>query len=301
MMKRMRKSKKSISSDRAFNSVLMVLVIGWLIIVMYPLIYVLSSSLSSGVAVTTGQVLLWPVDFSLNGYRIVFSNKAVWTGYANTIFYTVFGSIISLIVTILMAYPLSRKRFTGRRIIMGLVLVTMFFSGGLIPTYILVSSLGLVNTRAAMLILGAFGVHNMIVMRTYFQTSIPEELLEAGKLDGISDVGYLLRIVLPLSKPVISVILLYCVVGHWNSYFTPLIYLRDRDLYPLQLILREILNATRVDASQFSDPEVVAMVSGQAETMKFALVVVATVPMLILYPFVQKFFEKGVMIGSLKG
>ena len=300
MMKKT-KTTKSWNSDRTFNLILTILVLLWLVIVLYPLIYVVSSSFSSGTAVMSGQVILWPVDPSVNGYIAVFSHKAVWKGYLNTILYTVFGSIISLVVTLLMAYPLSRKSFTGRRVIMTLVLITMFFSGGLIPTYILVSSLGLVNTRAIILILGALSTGNMIVMRTYFQTSIPEDLLEAGKLDGISDVGYLLKIVLPLSKPVISVILLYCVVAHWNAYFTPLIYLRDRELYPLQLVLREILAATRIDASQFADAEAAAMAAGQADTMKFALVVVATVPMLILYPFVQKFFEKGVMIGSLKG
>jgi len=288
-------------SDGVFNAVLTVIALIWLLIVLYPLLYIVACSFSSGTAVSTGKVLLWPVEPGIEGYRIVFSHKAVWTGYANTIFYTVLGSIISVIVTMMMAYPLARKDFTGRKIIMALVIVTMFFGGGLVPTYILVSDLGLTNTRLVILILGALNITHMIIMRTYFQSSIPGELLEAAKMDGISDLGYLVRIVIPLSKPVISVILLYCVVGQWNSYFTPLIYLRDRELFPLQLILREILAATRIDVSEISDSSVLAGIANQVDAMKYALIVVATVPMLILYPFVQKFFEKGVMIGSLKG
>ena len=295
------KRKKSTSSDDVFNAILVAIVILWLAIVLYPLIYIVSCSFSSGAAVSGGKVLLWPVEPGIGGYKIVFSHKAVWSGYANTIFYTVFGSIISLIVTMLMAYPLSRRDFSGRKIIMTLVIITMFFGGGLIPSYILVSGLGLTNTRAIILILGALSTGHMIVMRTFFQNSIPHDLLEAAKLDGISDFGYLLKVVIPLSKPVISVILLYCVVAQWNSYFVPLIYLRDRELFPLQLILQEILSATRVDATQISDSSVLAGIASQVDAMKYSLVVVATVPMLILYPFVQKFFEKGVMIGSLKG
>ena len=295
------KRKKSTSSDDVFNAILVAIVILWLAIVLYPLIYIVSCSFSSGSAVSGGKVLLWPVEPGIGGYKIVFSHKAVWSGYANTIFYTVFGSIISLIVTMLMAYPLSRRDFSGRKIIMTLVIITMFFGGGLIPSYILVSGLGLTNTRAIILILGALSTGHMIVMRTFFQNSIPHDLLEAAKLDGISDFGYLLKVVIPLSKPVISVILLYCVVAQWNSYFVPLIYLRDRELFPLQLILQEILSATRVDATQISDSSVLAGIASQVDAMKYSLVVVATVPMLIIYPFVQKFFEKGVMIGSLKG
>ena len=289
------------SSDDVFNAVLVAIVLLWLVIVLYPLIYIVSCSFSSGTAVSTGKVLLWPVEPGIGGYKIVFSHKAVWSGYANTLFYTVFGSIISLIVTMLMAYPLSRRDFSGRKVIMTLVIITMFFGGGLIPSYILVSGLGLTNTRAVILILGALSTGNMIVMRTFFQNSIPHDLLEAAKLDCISDFGYLLKVVIPLSKPVISVILLYCVVAHWNAYFTPLIYLRDRNLFPLQLILQEILSATRIDATQIADSEVLAGIANQVDAMKYSLVVVATVPMLVVYPFVQKFFEKGVMIGSLKG
>lgn len=288
-------------SDAAFDAILVILIGIFLLLVLYPLIYIVSSSFSSGSAVTTGKVLLWPVEFSLKGYEIVFSYSAVWTGYFNTIFYAVFGTIINVAVTILAAYPMSRKNFQGRKVLNYFYMIPMFFSGGLIPTYILVSNLHLVNTRSVLLILGALNLTNMVIMRTFFQSSIPTELLESAKMDGISDIGYLTKIVLPLSKAVISTITLYSIVGHWNSFFMPMIYIRDRDLYPLQLILREILNASSIDQSSIQDPELLAQLVGQSDVMKYALVVVAIVPMLIIYPFVQKFFEKGVMIGSVKG
>lgn len=299
MDKKRRKSMRS--SDRIFDKILKVIVTIWLIIVLYPLIYVVSSSFSSGNAVTAGKVLLWPVDFSLTGYKLVLSNRQVWTGYANTIFYTVVGTMLNLVMTILVAYPLSRRSFQGKRVLTTVFLIPMFFSGGLIPSYILASNLGLVNTRTYMIISGALSIYNMVLMRTYFQNSIPEELLESAKIDGITDIGYLLKIVLPLSKAILSVIALYYMVAHWNSYFTPMIYLRNKELYPLQLILREILNASKVDATQIMDESLLAQMAGAADVMKYALIVVSTVPMLIIYPFVQKFFQKGVMIGSVKG
>lgn len=292
---------KRSGSDKMFNTILMIMVTAFLVIVLYPLIYIVSCSISSGNAVTTGQVLLWPVDISFTGYEIVFSHKAVWTGYANTILYTVVGSAINLVMTIMAAYPLSRRDFSGRNAITMFYTVPLFFGGGLIPSYILVSNLHLTNTRWAMIILGALNLSHMIIMRTFFQSSIPLELLESAKMDGISDLGYLMKIVIPLSKASISVITLYSVVGHWNAYFMPMIYLRDRELYPLQLVLREILSATSVDASMIQDSQLLSQLIGQADVMKYALIVVATVPMLVLYPFVQKFFEKGVMIGSVKG
>ena len=288
-------------SDRAFNMVLMVIVTIFLLLVLYPLIYVVSSSFSSGTAVTTGMVLLWPVEFSFTGYEIVFSHRGVWTGYLNSIFYTIVGSFINVLMVILTAYPLSRRDYSCRGGLTLYFAIPMFVGGGLIPTYILVSNLHLVNTRWVILLMGALNLSNMIIMRTFFQTSIPKELLESSKMDGISDFGYLMKIVIPLSKASISVILLYSVVGHWNSYFIPMIYLRSNELYPLQLVLREILSATSVDMSQITDAELYSQMVGQADTMKYSLIVVATVPMLVIYPFVQKFFEKGVMIGSVKG
>lgn len=288
-------------SDNVFNIILVVVLSLFLVMVAYPLIFVLSASFSSGNAVTTGKVILWPVDFCLTGYEIVFANAAVWKGYANTIYYTLVGTAVNLILTIMVAYPLSRRTFQGKRFFSIIYTIPMFVGGGLIPTYILMSKLGLTNTRWIMILSGAVSIYNMILMRTYFRNCIPEELLESAQMDGISDVGYLLKIVLPLSKAIISVIILYYMVGHWNSYVTPMIYLRDREMQPLQMVLREILNASNIDATQITDAAVLEKMTGMADVMKYALIVVSTVPMLILYPFVQKFFDKGVMIGSLKG
>ena len=288
-------------SDKTFDAIVMAIMIAFLIIVLYPLIYVLSSSFSSGTAVTTGRVLLWPVDFSVEGYRIVFSNKQVWVGYANTIFYTVTATLFGLISIILTAYPLSRKGFQWRDFYAWYFIIPMYIGGGIIPTYILMTDLGLVNTRTFMSISGAVGMSNVILMRTYFQSSIPNELLESAKMDGISDMGYLIKIVLPLSKAVVSVVTLYLIVGEWNSYFTGMIYLRDESKWPLQLVLRQILNTSTMNAQNVQDAQLLAEMSAQADVMKYALIVVSAVPMLILYPFVQKFFEKGVMIGSVKG
>lgn len=299
-LKNPNKIKKS-TSDRVLQWIVMSFLVVFLIIILYPLIYIVSSSFSSGQAVTSGKVLLWPVDFSLDGYKIVFDYETVWTGYANTIFYTVVGTLMNVTATILAAYPLSRRNFQGRGFYATLFLIPMFFGGGLIPTYLLVSSLGLTNTRIIILLLGLVGTYNVVIMRTFFRNSVPGELWDSARIDGTSDFGYLTKILLPLSKPVIAVVSLYYAVGHWNSFFKEMIYLRDRDMYPLQLILREILNATTVDASQMGSAEELAAMVGATDVMKFALIVVSTVPIMLLYPFIQRFFEKGVMLGSLKG
>ena len=272
-----------------------------LVIVLYPLIYIVSSSFSSGSAVSAGKVLLWPVEFSTTGYEIIFSYKLVWSGYWNTIVITVVATAINLVLTIMAAYPLSRRDFYGRGVYMTLFMIIMFFHGGMIPNYILMTKLGLINSRWAIILSGAISVHNMIIMRTYFQNSIPYDLFEAARLDGITDWGYLFKIVLPLSKAIICVILLYYAVAHWNSYFNAMLYLRDRELYPLQMVLRDVLNASNIDLSQIDDAELLAQMTGAADLIKYALIVVSTVPILCAYPFVQKYFEKGVMIGSVKG
>jgi len=299
-----RKNKNRIGlclEDRIMYAFVHTFMIFLIIIIAYPLIYVLSSSFSSGSAVSAGKVLLWPVDFSLTGYKLVFSYRQVWTGYWNTIILTVVGTALNVVLTTMAAYPLSRKQFAGKKLYLTIFMVTMYISGGLIPSYILMSKLHLVGSRWAVLLSGTIGISNLIVMRTFFQNSIPGELLEAAKIDGISDIGYLLRIVIPLSKAIFAVITLYYAVGHWNSYFTSMIYLQDRDMQPLQLVLREILNTTRIDLSQITDEELLSEMKGANDLMKYALIVVSSVPILVAYPFVQKFFEKGVMIGSVKG
>lgn len=296
----MKKNRKRIA-DKALEAFVTILMLIYLVIIGYPLIYVVSSSFSSGAAVSAGRVVLWPVDFSLQGYKIVFSHKSVWTGYLNTLIYTTAGTLINVFMTILAAYPLSRKDFQGKNIYMTLLMIPMFFSGGIIPSYLLMSNLHLLNTRWAILLSGAFATYYVIIMRTFFQNSIPEELHDAAKVDGISDLGYLVKIVLPLSKAVIAVVTLYYAVGQWNSYFNALMYLRKSELHPLQLMLRSILSSAQIDASQITGGSELADRIGAADVMKYSLIVVSTVPILVIYPFAQKFFEKGVMIGSVKG
>lgn len=303
MRTKTRKVKKlnNSMSDRTFNTILTVIATIWLLIVAYPCIYIISSSFSSGNAVSTGQVLLWPVEFSLTGYELVFKYKMIWIGYANTILYAGLGTLIHLAMTISAAYPLSRRDYQGKGFIQKFLTVSMLFGGGLIPTFIVVSKLQLFDTRTFMIISGAVSISHVIIMRTFFQSNIPYELLESAKMDGISDAGYLVKIIIPLSKASISVILLYALVGKWNNYFGPMIYLRNRNYFPLQLVVREILDAAKVDTSNITDTEVLEKFAAAAELMKYSLIIVSTLPMLILYPCLQKFFQKGVMVGSIKG
>jgi multiple sugar transport system permease protein/putative aldouronate transport system permease protein len=289
-------------SDRAFNIALTIIVTLVLLVVLYPLIYVVSSSLSSGRAVSTGKVFLWPVEFSLAGYKIVFSTSSIWTGYANTILYTAVCTLMNMITTILAAYPLSRRSYQGKKVLDIFFLVTMFFSGGMIPHYILMSNMGLVNSRWGFIVMtGGISVYNMILMRTFFQSSIPNELLEAAKMDGITDFGYLMKVVIPLSKAIFGVIFLYYMVSHWNSYTTPLIYLNEARFQPLQIVMRKIISSSQLDATTVDEAVGGILYAANVDVMKYALIIVSAVPMLVIYPFLQKFFQKGVMVGALKG
>ena len=292
---------KETKSDQFFTVINYTILSLFLITILYPLIYVVSASISSSEAVISGKVWLWPVNPSLEGYNAVFKHKLIWSGFMNSIYYTVAGTLINVVMTILAAYPLSRRDFYGKNVFMFLFVFTMMFSGGLIPTYMLVKDLGLLNTTWSMLLPGALGVWNMIITRTYFQTTIPDELLEASQLDGCTDFQFIWKIVLPLSGPIIAVIALFYAVGHWNSYFNALIYLKKQSLYPLQLVLRDILVQNDVDMNMLVDVAEQARREGLRELLKYSLIVVATVPLLIVYPFVQKYFVKGIMIGSLKG
>lgn len=272
-----------------------------LLVVGYPIIYVLSCSFSSGIAVSSGQVLLWPVDFSLQGYKIIFNYKSVWTGFGNTIFYTFFGTLMNMVLSVLVAYPLSRPNYQGRKLVTGLFTFLMMFSAGLIPAYLLMSNLGLTNSRLGMILISGISTYNIIIIRTYFKNSIPSELIEAARIDGCSELRTLWNIVLPLSKSVLAVVTLYYAVAHWNSYFTAMIYLRDPDKQPLQIILRGILAASKIDLTQVDDPELVVQMAGAADLIKYSLIVISSAPIIAAYPFVQKFFKTGVMIGSVKG
>ncbi|MDQ6418126.1 carbohydrate ABC transporter permease [Paenibacillus sp. LHD-117] len=285
--------------DRIFLGLTYLFLITILLVVLYPLVYIASSSFSSPEAVSAGKVWLWPVDITLDGYKTVFQNDQVLLGYANSLFYMVCGTLISVALTIMVAYPMSKKTFYGRSPVMIFITFTMLFSGGLIPTYLIVKSLGMIDTRWALLIPNAIWVWQVIIARTFFQTSIPEELGEAAEIDGCSDWRFIFSVVIPLAKPIIAVLALMYAVGQWNAYFDALIYLKTQAIYPLQLVLRSILilgnAAGTVDASE--------MVRRQqlAELMKYSLIVVASLPVLIIYPFVQRFFVQGMLIGSVKG
>ena len=301
MHKQKKKKMKSSASDRVLYGSIIVLLTLIGLIVLYPLLYVLSCSFSTPESVMAGEVILFPVEFSLEGYKAVFRTNRVLLGFRNSAFYTVFGTILNLFMTIVAAYPLSRKDLPGRGIIMKLFTFTMIFGGGMIPNYLLIRDLKIMNTIWAMLLPGVLSIYNMIVMRTFFQSSIPGELLEASKMDGCTDIKYLTAVIMPLSKSIVAVITLYYAVGHWNAYFNAFMYLNNENLYPLQIFLRQILIANEVNADMIVDDMVNGPVFGIEYILKYALIVVATVPMLIIYPFVQKHFVKGVMIGAVKG
>lgn len=298
--RKVRSKIKQSKGDRVFTIVNDLLLLVGFLIVLYPLIYILSSSFSAPKAVATGKVVLWPVDFSLRGFEAVFEHKAIVTGFLNTIFYTVAGTAVNIVMTIMAAYPLSRKTMAGRRIILFLFTFTMIFNGGLIPSYLLNSDLGLINTRAVMIIPLAISVYNVIICRTFFESTIPDELLEASQIDGCSHFRFLLQMVIPLSKSIIAVLVLYYALGHWNSYFQAFIYITDRSKFPLQIILRDILVLNSVN-DIIADPQLYAARQGMAELLKYSLIVVSSAPFMIAYPFVAKHFVKGVMIGSVKG
>ena len=287
--------------DRIFNAVNYALLGAYLLVVLYPLIYIVSASLSSPMAVTSGQVRLWPVEPTPIAYTMIFRDPAIVRGFLNSVFYAVVGTSVNVVLTLLAAYPLSRKDLPGRGWIMFFFFFTTLFSGGLIPTYLVVRDLGLLNTRWALILPTALSVWNMIITRTYFQTAIPDELLDAAKIDGASDVRFLRDVVLPLSGPIVAVNALFYAVGHWNAYFDALIYLSDESLFPLQLVLREILVQNQTNLQMTGNVQSVLARENLADLLKYALIVVATLPLLLVYPFVQKHFVKGALIGSLKG
>ncbi|MGO4498353.1 carbohydrate ABC transporter permease [Paenibacillus sp. 2RAB27] len=294
-------SIKESADDRLFTILNYIILFIFTITILYPLIYIVSASFSSSTAVISGKVWLYPIEPTLAGYEAVFKHRLIMSSFLNSVFYTVVGTTINVLFTLIAAYPLSRKDFMPRNAVMALFVFTMMFSGGLIPSYLVVKELGMIDTRWSLIIPGALGVMNMIIARTYFQTTIPEELLEASQMDGCSDFTFVRKIVLPLSGPIIAVISLFYAVGHWNQYFSALLYLKHQELYPIQLVLRDILVQNEVDASMITDLADQAAKDGLRELLKFSLIVVSTLPVLIIYPFIQRHFVKGMMIGSLKG
>ena len=295
------KFKNSSAGDKAFIILVYVLLSAVMLIVLYPLIYIVSASFSDPQAVVSGKVMLWPVDVTLRGYKAVFRNPKILTGFMNSFIYMGVGTVVNLIMTMLCAYPLSRKEFTARNKIAALFVFTMYFSGGLMPTYMIVNKLGLINTRWAMIIPSAMSTYNMIIARTYMVNSIPDELYEAAQIDGCSPFKYLLKVVVPLCKPILAVLTLYYGIAKWNNYFDAMLYLNDASLQPLTIVLREILIQNQIDPTMLTDDSALSKLQGMTELLKYAVIVVASVPVLAIYPFVQKYFVKGVTIGAVNG
>jgi len=290
--------KKSLS-DQIFTAIIYIFLTLILIATIYPLIYVVSASFSNPLDLVKGNVWLFPKGFNLNAYRKVFQNEELLNGYVNSIKYTVIGTTINVVMTTMAAYPLSRKDFKGRNVLTLLFTFTLFFNGGMIPTFLIYkNTLGLYNNIWAIVLPAAVNVWNLIIMRTYFQSSIPMEIQEAAFIDGCSNIGTLTRIILPLSKPIIAVMTMYYSVAHWNAYFNALIYLKDRSRLPLQMIIRNILIVSIAggDSGESLVDQVLL-----SEGIKYAVIVVASIPMLLLYPFIQKYFVKGVTMGAVKG
>lgn len=301
---------KKTRSDRVFDTFNILLMLVLIVIMLYPLYFVVIASLSEPKYVAQGMVTIWPKGFTWDSYRYVFQNDNIWTGYRNTIVYTVLGTLRQLLTVVPAAYAMSKRNLPGRRFIALLMTIPMYFSGGLIPEYLLVKNLNLVNSFWTLIVLGGVGITRLIITRNYFETAIPGEVYESARIDGASDFQCFMRIALPLSKPILAVITLYFAVDRWNAFFAAMIYLSDSDLFPLQLILRNILLQNQNALSQaVSDAfggnadlaEAAARQTYMAEGMKYALIFISSAPLLIAYPFVQKHFVQGVMIGSVKG
>lgn len=291
---------KSTKGDRLFEIIITIIGLFLLFSILYPLIFVLAASFSDPDLVLRGDVKLWPKGFTVEPYKMVFENDEIWLGYRNTLFYTIVGTFINIVLTVLAAYPLSRKDMPCRRLFTLIIIFTMYFNGGLIPTYLLVRDLRMYNTVWAILIPGAITTYNLLVAKTFFENSIPQEIYESAMLDGCSNIKMLYQIVLPLSSAILAVLVLYYGVANWNSYFPALIYLQNKKLFPLQIFLRDILllsQTEQIGSNSVGMGDKIKM----AEGIKYSVIVVSSVPVLVLYPMAQKYFVKGVMIGAVKG
>ncbi|MCM1283080.1 MAG: carbohydrate ABC transporter permease [Muribaculaceae bacterium] len=300
----MKKKKKASSgfSDRTSDAILIIASALMILIVAYPLYYVLVASVSNPYDVYAGKTFLFPSDFSLRGYQAVFADDSIFTGYMNSIKYTVIGTVFSVVLLYITAYPLAQKDMPGRKFFSIFFIITMYFGGGLIPTYLIVKNTGLINNMWSLFLPGGVAVGNMIIVRNYFQNNIPSELIEAAQIDGCNKLKTFLKIVIPLSMPIMAVMVVFSMVAYWNDWFTALIYLPDPDKAPLPLVLRNILIRSSASAKQSSTISGgYAELNKVTEMIKFASIVVAAAPMLVIYPFVQKYFEKGMMAGAVKG
>ena len=299
----MKKRKNAIGDsrgDKVYYIICGTIVTLLTLIVLYPLIYVLSASFSSAKAVTSGRMWLWPVDLTVVGYKYILQYRSVWIGYRNTIFYSLGSTAIGVALSMICAYPLARKGLRGRRFFSLIFTFTMIFSGGMIPSYILMKNLKILNTVWVMLIPGCMSVYNMIIARTFIQNTIPDELIDASRIDGCSDFMFFFKILLPLSITIIAVLSMTYIASNWNAYFNAFLYLSDKEKYPLQIFLREILINSSFEADML-DPDAVEQLQTLQLLLKYSIIVVSTLPMLCVFPFFQKYFQKGVMIGSVKG
>ena len=287
-------------SDRIYMGVIYVMLVLAMLLVLVPLLFILASSFSSAEAISAGRVLFWPVGFSVEGYKMILETSSVWRSFLMSLFYMVAGTLISLVLTILLAYPLTRKDFKANSFITVLMIITMFFSGGMIPSYLLIDRLNMLDTVWAILLPTALSAYNVVLVRTYMSSNIPKDLYECASLDGCSDFRYLVSIVIPLSKTIIAVMALLYGVGIWNNYFNAMMYIRDRNLYPFQLVLRDVLvlNMGMGNPSDIAEQQERLMFS---YLLKYSTIVVGCLPVMIAYPVVQKYFVKGIMIGALKG
>lgn len=285
--------------DRLFHFFIVLFCVLIFMMVAYPLYFVIIASVSDPTAVSTGKVVFWPKGASLKGYSLVFSYAKLWIGYRNTIFYTIVGTLFNLAVTLPAAYAASRKAFMPRRVIMFLFAFTMYFGGGLIPTFLLMRQVGLYNTPWVFIIPFSLNVYNFIITRSFFESGLSESMHEAAVLDGCNDFRYFISVVLPLSRAIITVITLYYAVAHWNDYFTGLVFIRNEEFVPLQLVLREILLIA--DSSNLISTAGYSNALSYVEAMRYGVILVSTLPLMVIYPFVQKYFEKGVMLGADKG
>lgn len=295
--------RKGFTQDKIVYFLNDLLLLCFALLVLYPIIYVVSCSFSSGDALLGGKVRLLPVGFTFEGYKTVFGYTSIWVGYKNTVIYTFIGVIISVVMTLLAAYPLSRDDFKGKKFFTLLFVFTMMFSGGMIPGYLLIKNLKLLDTMWSVILPGCVSAYNVVVARTFFKQSIPKELLEAAEMDGCSDFRFFTKIVVPLSKAIIAVMCLWCAMPLWNGYFNAMIYLNSEDKYTLQLVLRRILLMSKVDLTNIGsvDLDLIAKNQYLSEMLKYGTIVLSTLPLMVLYPFIQKHFAKGVMIGSVKG
>ncbi len=298
MFKKLRTKSKSDLIFDIFNAIILGVIT---LLVLYPLYFIVIASFSDPDAINTGQVIFFPKGFNTLGYQKIFEDTKIWRSYGNTIFYTLFGTGINIVLTMLFAYPLSRKDFSCRKLFTFFMMFTMYFQGGLMPTYILMQKMGLYDTPWVMVLLPAINVFNVIIAKTNIQNNIPDELYEAAIIDGCNHFQFFGKIIMPLSKSIIAVLVLYYGVAHWNEFMNGLVYLRDEGLYPLQLVLRGILVQNQASADMMADIESMMEQQKAAELIKYGLIIVSALPVLIIYPFLQKYFAKGVMVGAVKG